>query len=181
LEIAAMCWRRTASVLLVVGTASLLAPALPAAAAKAPAAHKHSSAEAPRTYLRSLGHGGGGAFPRRAQPQGQGRGFVNLVGDPGSGLGFYPLPLQYRIGAWRYRLTHRRPWWDNAVLFAIAADAARYNYWIPANRGYAYGVFNPYDGVGTPFFAARHQTMIGLPISLAGLETGLAAFPALAS
>lgn len=38
------------------------------------------------------------------------------------------------------------------VLFAIAADAARYNYWIPGNRDYVYDVFNPYDGVGTPFF-----------------------------
>ncbi len=41
---------------------------------------------------------------------------------------------RYRIGAWRYRLTHRRPYWQTPVLFAIAADAARYNYWIPGIR-----------------------------------------------
>ena len=41
--------------------------------------------------------------------------------------------------------------------FAIAADAARYNYWLPvANGGYRYGVFNPIDGVGTPFFAGYY-------------------------
>ncbi|MGH6829737.1 MAG: hypothetical protein ACREDG_01100 [Methylocella sp.] len=152
----------TAGVLAIV-TAFALAPD---AAAKAPSPSKghhhyrHVSAKAPRTYIRGLGHGGGIAYARRAHwaPRGQGRGFVNLVGDPGSGLGFYALPLKYRIGAWRYRLTHRRPWWDNPVLFAIAADAARYNYWIPANRGYAYGVFNPYDGVGTPFFGGYYSS-----------------------
>ncbi len=82
--------------------------------------------------------------------------FVALVGDPDSGLGFYPLPIRYRIGAWRYRLRHRRPPWQNPVLFAIAADAARYNYWIPADQGYRYGVFNPVDGVGTPFFGGYY-------------------------
>lgn len=82
---------------------------------------------------------------------------MNLVGDPDSGLGFYALPLKYRIGAWRYRLTHRRPWWDNPVLFAIAADAARYNYWVPGPHDYVYGVFNPYDGVGTPFFGGYYD------------------------
>jgi hypothetical protein len=42
------------------------------------------------------------------------------------------------------------------VLFAIAEDAARYNYWVPANQGYRYGVFNPVDGVGTPFFGGYY-------------------------
>ena len=51
--------------------------------------------------------------------------FVELVGDPDSGLGFYPLPIRYRIGAWRYRVPPQRPPWQNPVLFAIAADAAR--------------------------------------------------------
>jgi hypothetical protein len=83
--------------------------------------------------------------------------FVALVGDPESGYGFYPLPLQYRLGAARYRMYHPRPWWHNPVYFAIAADAARYNDWIPANRGYRYGVFNPVDGVGTPFFAGYYE------------------------
>ena len=82
--------------------------------------------------------------------------FVALVGDPDSGLGFYPLPIRYRIGAWRYRVRHQRPPWQNPVLFAIAADAARYNYWVPANEGYRYGVFDPVDGVGTPFFGGYY-------------------------
>jgi len=82
--------------------------------------------------------------------------FVALVGDPDSGLGFYPLPIKYRIGAWRYRVSHRRPPWQNPVLFAIAADAARYNYWVPANEGYRYGVFDPVEGVGTPFFGGYY-------------------------
>jgi hypothetical protein len=124
-------------------------------------AHHHyrqASGSLSRTYIRGLSHGGL-AYARRAYwtSQGRGTGYVNLVGDPGSGLGFYALPLKYRIGAWRYRLTHRRPWWHNPVLFAVAADAARYNYWIPANHDYAYGVFNPYDGVGTPFFGGYYS------------------------
>jgi hypothetical protein len=109
----------------------------------------------PRSYIRSLGHGGlRDHYARRAH--GRGTGFVDLAGDPDSGLGFYPLPIHYRLGAWRYRLMHRRPYWQNPVLFAIAADAARYNYWIPGNRDYRYGVFNPYDGVGTPFFGGYY-------------------------
>ena len=81
----------------------------------------------------------------------------DLAGDPESGFGFYPLPIRYRIGAWRYRVSHQRPPWQNPVLFAIAADAARYNYWIPTDQpSYHYGVFNPYDGVGTPFFAGDY-------------------------
>jgi hypothetical protein len=28
--------------------------------------------------------------------------------------------------------------------------------WIPADRGYHYGVFNPVDGVGTPFFGGYY-------------------------
>ncbi|MGH6794501.1 MAG: hypothetical protein ACREDH_04710 [Methylocella sp.] len=109
----------------------------------------------PRSYLRSLGQGDWRVLTAR-RAHGSGTRCVALVGDPDSGLGFYPLPIRYRIGAWRYRLTHRRPPWQNPVLFAIAADAARYNYWIPANEGYRYGVFNPVDGVGTPFFGGYY-------------------------
>jgi hypothetical protein len=104
-----------------------------------------------RSYLRSMDP----AYARRLHGR-RGTGFVALVGDPDSGLGFYPLPMHYRLGAWRYRLTHQRPPWQNPVLFAIAADAARYNYWIPGNRDYVNGVFNPYDGVGTPFFGGYY-------------------------
>lgn len=83
--------------------------------------------------------------------------FVDLVGDPGSGLGFYALPAQYRIGAWRYRQRHQVPPWQNPVYSAIVADAVRTPGFIPADQGYRYGVFNPIDGVGTPFFAGYYR------------------------
>jgi hypothetical protein len=141
---------RKAGIFLMV-TACALAPAAAAPANHKPHPHdRHISGRHARTYIQSLGHSGAGISYRGR------RGYTNLVGDPDSGLGFYPLPLKYRIGAWRYHLTHRRPWWDNPVLFAIAADAARYNCWVPANRDYACGVFNPYDGVGTPFFGGYY-------------------------
>jgi hypothetical protein len=38
----------------------------------------------------------------------------------------------------------------------LAADAVRYNDWIPANQGYRYGVFDPVEGVGTPFFGGYY-------------------------
>ncbi|MGH6847247.1 MAG: hypothetical protein ACREC0_07370 [Methylocella sp.] len=109
----------------------------------------------PHSYIRSLRQEGWRNLTAR-RTHGRRTDYVALVGDPDSGLGFYPLPIHYRIGAWRYRLTHRRPPWQNPVLFAIAADAARYNDWIPANQGYRYGVFNPVDGVGTPFFGGYY-------------------------
>jgi len=112
-----------------------------------------------RSFIRSIGYGyGSRLYGLRAHRVLRGRTgrFVELVGDPDSGLGFYPLPIRYRIGAWRYRVRHQRPPWQNPVLFAIAADAARYNYWVPANQGYRYGVFNPVDGVGTPFFGGYY-------------------------
>jgi hypothetical protein len=110
-----------------------------------------------RSYIRSIGYGSR-LYGLRAHGvfRGSRTRFVALVGDPDSGLGFYPLPISYRIGAWRYRVRHQRPPWQNPVLFAIAADAARYNYWVPANEGYRYGVFNPVDGVGTPFFGGYY-------------------------
>jgi hypothetical protein len=131
---------------------------VPAAAAKAHApskrtvSYRHAGGMSRHTYIRGLGPGGRIAYAHR----GHRIGFAELVGDPDSGLGFYQLPIRYRIGAWRYRVQHQRPPWQNPVLFAIAADAARYNYWIPGNRDYRYGVFNPYDGVGTPFFGGYY-------------------------
>jgi hypothetical protein len=136
--------------------------------ASAAAAHGHSPSKRAvyyrqvngtlhRSFIRSVGYGSR-LYGRRAHGVFGGRRtrFVALVGDPDSGLGFYPLPIRYRIGAWRYRLRHRRPPWQNPVLFAIAADAARYNYWVPANQGYRYGVFDPVEGVGTPFFGGYY-------------------------
>ncbi len=81
--------------------------------------------------------------------------YTALVGDPGGGLGFYPLPYQYRVGAWRYHMRNWRPPWDNPVIQAAQAQAVRYYGWgdpTPADS-YRYGVYNPIDGVGSPFFA----------------------------
>lgn len=84
--------------------------------------------------------------------------YVNLVGDPRSGLGFYPLPPAIRAGAERYRWRTARPPWANPVHQAVAADAARYWYWVPTEAtSYRYGVFDPNDGVGTPFFAGYYS------------------------
>jgi hypothetical protein len=134
-----------------------------AAAAQAPTPstravhHRHVSGTLHRSFIRSIGYGSRlyGLRTHRVLRGRTGR-FVVLVGDPDSGLGFYPLPIKYRIGAWRYRVRHQRPPWQNPVLFAIAADAARYNYWVPANEGYRYGVFDPVEGVGTPFFGGYY-------------------------
>jgi hypothetical protein len=119
--------------------------------------HRHVSRALHRSYIRSIGYGSRlyGLRAHRVLRGRTGR-FVALVGDPDSGLGFYPLPIRYRIGAWRYRVRHQRPPWQNPVLFAIAADTARYNYWVPANQGYRYGVFDPVEGVGTPFFGGYY-------------------------
>jgi hypothetical protein len=89
----------------------------------------------------------------------RGRGYVELAGDPESGLGFYPLPYRYRVGAWRYNMRHRAPpWITNGVLYAEMADRARYgySYWTTPAHDYRYGVYSPYDGVGTPYFAGYY-------------------------
>ena len=113
--------------------------------------HAKVSGRSHRSSIRSFVLGGVGvAYARRthAVSRGHGRGFAELVGDPDSGLGFYPLPIQYRIGAWRYHVRNWRPPSQNPVLFAMAADAARYNYyWATPDQAYRYGVYNPYDGV----------------------------------
>jgi hypothetical protein len=88
--------------------------------------------------------------------------YAALVGDPGGGAGFYPLPYQYRAGAWRYRMrteSELPPWINpNPVIAAAQAQAVRYYGWgdpTPADS-YHYGVYNPIDGVGSPFFAGYY-------------------------
>jgi hypothetical protein len=151
--------RWTMWILAIVMTAAFASDAA-AKASRPPkeAIHHRHAAKLHGSYLRSLGPGAIG-YPHRAHGGLRWRGtrFADLVGDPGSGLGFYPLPLHYRVGAWRYRLHHWRPPWQNPVLFAIMADATRYYYdWVPANQGYRYGVFDPIEGVGTPFFGGYY-------------------------
>lgn len=95
-----------------------------------------------------------GYLPRGAS--GRGRGYAELVGDPHSGFGFYPLPMRYRVGAWRHHMRHRGepPWIRNGVIYAMMADAARYNwYWSTPIDDYRYGVYSAFDGLGTPYFA----------------------------
>jgi len=94
-----------------------------------------------------------------------GRGYAALVGDSESGLGFYPLPERYRQGAARYRYNHYvrhyyGPYgYGNAVQQAVLFDAIRNPSFAPASavNGYRYGVFDPIDGVGTPFFAGYYS------------------------
>ncbi len=79
--------------------------------------------------------------------------YAPLVGDRGSGFGFYPLPWVYRVGAWRYR-QRRAIEAQNAIRFAVASQAI-YSYVFPSDDN-RHGVFNPYDGYGTPFFAGYY-------------------------
>lgn len=85
---------------------------------------------------------------------GRGPGYKELVGDPDSGVGFYPLPERYRIGAWRYHMRQAAvpPWIRNGVLYAMTMDAYRYNYaWADPVNAWRYGVYDPFAGVGTPY------------------------------
>jgi hypothetical protein len=85
--------------------------------------------------------------------------YQELVGDPHDGLGFYPLPYQYRAGAWRYHMRNAPPPWAVPPVIAAARDQAvrTYGWVMPGpDNAYSYGVYNPLDGVGTPFFAGYY-------------------------
>jgi hypothetical protein len=133
------------------------------AAAQTPPSHKTSTAQkhASATPHHGYGHGRArvGYAPGTVGARYGHRGhYANLVGDPHSGLGFYALPLQYRVGAWRYRMRTTPPPWANPVRSAVAADAIRTWSWIPTEAtSYRYGVFDPNEGVGTPFFAGYYS------------------------
>lgn len=135
---------------------ALLSGALPAAAQTH---HRTHHAAHVRHYgAHAHFHGGSiGYLPPGAS--GRGEGYKELVGDPDSGVGFYPLPTRYRIAAYRY---HQReaaipPYLRNGVLYAMMADQARYWYWNPTPvDSYKYGVYDPFEGVGTPYFAGYY-------------------------
>lgn len=95
--------------------------------------------------------------------------FAELVGDPGSGYGFYPLPWVYRAGAWRAR--QRRAMASAEAIGVAVASTAIYSYGFPYGDDYGFGhhhgVFNPIDGYGTPFFAGYYG-----PAGGAGRERG---------
>ncbi len=84
--------------------------------------------------------------------------YAALVGNRASGYGFYPLPLGVRIAAWRYR--QRRAMQAARDIGIAVASTAVYSNWGPFGYGdgfgHHHGVFNPIDGVGTPFFAGYY-------------------------
>jgi hypothetical protein len=85
--------------------------------------------------------------------------YQEMASDRESGVGFYPLPYQYRVGAWRYHMRNAPPpWVAPPVIAAAQAQAIRtYGWDMPTpDSAYAYGVYNPVDGVGTPFFAGYY-------------------------
>ncbi len=65
-------------------------------------------------------------------------------------------------GAERYRWTHqyRGPYgYGNPIQQAVVDDAVRSWAWTPTSavNGYRYGVYDPIEGVGTPFFAGYYS------------------------
>ncbi len=80
-------------------------------------------------------------------------GYVDLSEDSASGAGFYPLPPQYRgRGA---QLQHKSPpqyaGEGNAIGTAMRSEAIEYDFDPGYVFGNSHGVFDPVDGVGTPF------------------------------
>jgi len=115
--------------------------------------HRHVATYHGHHHYR-IKHGRIGYLPRGASAHG--RGYRELVGDPGGGVGFYPLPYHYRVGAWRHHMRQAfvPPFIRNGVLYAMTMDRFRYNYWwATPDQTWRYGVYDPYAGVGTPYFA----------------------------
>jgi hypothetical protein len=83
-------------------------------------------------------------------------GYVDLSQDSQSGAGFYALPQPYRSQARRQRAAQYAGE-RNALGVAIASEAIGYDYDEGYAFGNAHGVFNPVDGVGTPFFGGYYN------------------------
>lgn len=114
--------------------------------------HAKVSGKHYRSFTRD---GVGLAYAGRPNSRRHGTGYADLVGSPQGGFGFYALPYQYRVAAWRHHMRELAA--PNAVLFAMGTDSARYNYlWTSPIHAYRYGVYDPYEGVGTPFFAGYY-------------------------
>ncbi|WOJ90515.1 hypothetical protein RZS28_04250 [Methylocapsa polymorpha] len=141
----------SASALAVIATLAFFdaAPASASASSRHPGAHR-AHAKAARAGFVGVRYAPGHLRGRPSH-------FAALVGDPESGLGFYPLPWQYRIGAWRWRQRHAMQV-ANDIGFAIASTAVySYPYWGGYGYGHHHGVFDPFDGVGTPFFGGYYR------------------------
>ena len=130
-----------------------------AASAHASETVKHVRRHASRGGHSRLSYADYGAGARNADGR-RSSGFAPLVGDPDSGLGFYPLPQQYRAGAARER-QRRAVQYASDIHYAIASEAIGYDYLFPGDEGLGFGnhhgIFNPIDGYGTPFFAGFYR------------------------
>jgi hypothetical protein len=83
-------------------------------------------------------------------------GFVDLSDDGDSGAGFYALPQPDRASAQRLR-SGAAVDSEAAIGAALASEAVGDDF----DKGYAFGnshgLFDPVDGVGTPFFAGYYD------------------------
>lgn len=137
--------RSSAAALAVLAGSAAFAQAAQAHDKAAPAhkkhAHRHSQA-------------GIGYLPLGSSERGEG--YRELSGDADSGVGFYPLPYRYRVGAWRHHMRQAAvpPFIRNGVLYAMTMDQYRYNYWwATPPESYRFGVYDPFEGVGSPYSA----------------------------
>jgi hypothetical protein len=130
-----------------------------AATAETPTHSKRAHA----AHVHKVHHGGQlGYLPLGASERGEG--YQELSGDPDSGVGFYPLPYRYRVGAWRYHMREASvpPFIRNGVLYAMTMDRYRYNtFWAAPPDSWRYGVYDPFDGVGTPFSGGYYGPAAG--------------------
>jgi hypothetical protein len=89
-----------------------------------------------------------------ADPSGP-SGFVDLSDDGDGGAGFFALPQPDRASAQGLRSGAADS--EAAIGAALASEATGDEF----DRGYAFGnshgLFNPVDGVGTPFFAGYYD------------------------
>jgi hypothetical protein len=145
-----MRFGKTVSIL-AVAAACASASFAPAQALTKHGAHHRTSAQVSGRHM-SLRFAGPGIETRTRGHHGTG--LVRLVGDRESGLGFYPLPSQYRV---RGRVADRR---GDAIRYAVGAEMGNGYFYGLGGEDYGerhhHAVFNPVDGYGTPFFAGYY-------------------------
>lgn len=127
---------------------TLFAAALLSVAALLPASSLQAAPKGARNF--HLGYAPGDEAGKRAPRPGR---LASLVGDRDSGLGFYPLPAQFRAGG----RPGRRP--GDAIRYAVETEAGVNNYGLVGDYSrerHGHTVFNPVDGYGTPFFAGYY-------------------------